>query len=785
MTTLVIVESPAKCKKIESYLGAGYKCIASFGHLRTIGGLGDIDIKNNFGVKYSIIQEKLKLKQIEKLRSEIATAKEVILATDDDREGEAIAWHICDLFELDVSTTKRIVFHEITESAIQNAIRNPRLIDMKLVDAQKARQVMDLLVGFSVSPILWSRLSKHHDNSLSAGRCQTPALRLIYDNYLDIKKSPGTVVYITTGYFTNMNLLFELNKNFTNTQDVSQFLEISKTFSFKGTIGEPKTTFKRAPEPLTTSSLQQLASNELHMSPKDTMRCAQQLYEAGYITYMRTDSKKYSQEFVENVKEYVTSLYGSNYISAGIDGVVVKGKNQKEETKGLIQEAHEAIRPVKINVKKIEGESELVGKPAKLYDLIWKRTLESCMPSAQYQCITVKISAPSGNSVSSSDTYFVRKAEQVVFPGWHIVEDKFEKQSKEFAYFSTMKQDVSLQYKKIESKFTMHELKSHYSEARLVQLLEEKGIGRPSTFASLVEKIQERGYVEKQNVKGKEVEGNDFSLQDGNVSETLVKKEMGAEKNKLVIQPLGIIVIEYLIENFSEFFNYDYTKQMEDKLDFIAKGEESYQDLCAVCNNHLTETTKGLTDEKFCMKIDDVHSLIIGKYGPVVKKQLDAKNVSFLKVKKDIDMNKICKMKELSLEDVLEEGEEQGQTPIGKFNGIDLFIKKGKYGVYAQWGDNKRSLKEVGNRPIENICYQEVLQIMERDNTLDLSKPVGLVRELEPNLSIRSGKYGDYIYYKRPRAKKPDFLKLKGFTHDHRKCDKDLLINWIKQTFNL
>ena len=295
-TSLVIVESPAKCKKIETYLGPGYKVIASFGHLRTITGLESIDIENNFFTNYSIIQEELKLKQIEKIRMEITKADEVIIATDDDREGEAIGWHICDLFGLSITNTKRIIFHEITETAIQIAIAHPKRINMNIVHAQQSRQILDLLVGFTFSPILWNCISKRydkkHDSSLSAGRCQTPALRLVYDNYLDIKDSPGKLVYNTIGYFTNLHYAFELNKQFLTNNEVNDFLEKCKSWEFLCSTTSPKKVIKKPPEPLTTSSLQQLASNELHMSPKETMKYAQQLYEGGYITYMRTDSKK-------------------------------------------------------------------------------------------------------------------------------------------------------------------------------------------------------------------------------------------------------------------------------------------------------------------------------------------------------------------------------------------------------------------------------------------------------------------------------------------------------------
>ena len=625
--SLVIVESPAKCKKIESYLGPGYKVIASFGHLRTISGLESIDINNNFNTKYSVINEDLKLKQIEKIRSEIFKADEVIIATDDDREGEAIGWHICDLFGLSITNTKRIIFHEITEGAIQSAILYPKRINMNLVQAQQSRQILDLLVGFTISPILWNCVSKTHNNSLSAGRCQTPALRLVYENNLDIKQSPGKLVYNTTGYFTSHNLSFELNTQFNTELQVKEFLEICKTWDFIYSLSSPKKTIKKSPEPLTTSTLQQLASNELHMSPKETMKYAQQLYEGGYITYMRTDSKKYSKEFIECVKKFIKNVHGEQYISQTIDNLVVSNsiKTIQEEHKKTVaekkgipppQEAHEAIRPVNINMRSLESSAELQGKTIRLYDLIWKRTLESCMPSAQYNSITSKISAP-------FNTEFVYKAEQPIFLGWQInkipkTED--ESDTKYYLFLQTLKQNVSIKPKKIDSKFTIIELKSHYTEARLVQLLEEKGIGRPSTFASLVDKIQERKYVEKQNITGREIQSNDFVLTDNIVSKFVNKREFGNEKNKLVIQPLGIIVIEFLLDKFDMFFNYDYTKKMEDDLDKIANGHFIWYNLCDTCNDELIKVTNTLQDlKKFSIKIDENHTLIIGKHGPVVK----------------------------------------------------------------------------------------------------------------------------------------------------------------------
>ena len=802
--SLVIVESPAKCKKIEEYLGSGYKVIASFGHLRTINGLEFIDINNNFYTTYSIIQENIKLKQIEKIRSEISNANEVILALDGDREGEAIAWHICELFNLPIGTTKRIIFNEITEKAIQNAIINPTKIDMNLVHAQQARQILDMLVGFSISPILWKCISRKHEGSLSAGRCQTPALRLVYENYLDIKSSPGKELYNTYGYFTNMNLLFELNKQFENKEDAVKFLSECVNYKFSYSVSEPKKTFKKSPEPLTTSTLQQLASNDLHLSPKDTMKYAQQLYENGFITYMRTDSKKYSKEFLEKTMKFISANYEDKYINPNMEGLMIlekdsvsqkdkekektndkkkNKKNKNEQTNDTIapQEAHEAIRPVDINKRNINIDEikDLHQKALKLYELIWKRTLESCMSSAQYNSITAKLPAPLG-------TYFGYRSEQVIFPGWQIVENKFESSNSEYNYLTHLKSETQLNAKKIECKFVIGELKSHYTEAKLVQLLEEKGIGRPSTFASLIDKIQGRGYVEKQNVKGKEIECCDLYLNDnGIIGETITKREFGNEKNKLVIQPLGIIVIEFLLNKFDSFFNYEYTKHMEDDLDLIAKGNKVWSSLCKSCYEELETITNELKDaKKMAFKIDEHHSLIIGKYGPVIKwvDPTNDKNVKFLKVRKDLDMEKLDTTIPIHLDDIIDPSQSDGA--IGKYRGLDLFIKKGKYGLYAQWGQEKSPLKEFGNRPVENITYLEVLSVLDKD-VLDPSKPVGLIRELAPNLNIRTGKFGDYIFYKKPRAKKPEFLKLNGFNDDYKTCNKEILINWIRQTYNI
>jgi DNA topoisomerase-1 len=317
-------------------------------------------------------------------------------------------------------------------------------------------------------------------------------------------------------------------------------------------------------------------------------------------------------------------------------------------------------------------------------------------------------------------------------------------------------------------------------------LLEENGIGRPSTFASLIDKIQERGYVEKKYIKGQEIECVDFISENNNISEKIYTREFGNEKNKLVITPLGIIVIELLLKYFDDFFKYEYTKNMENKLDLIACGEKVWDSLCHECYNDLLLVTKDLKElKKFSIKIDDEHFLIIGKHGPVVKKinLTNKKDVSFLKVKKDLDINKL-NAENVNLNDILD-NETTNDNAIGKYRGCDLFIRNGKYGFYAQWGTNKISLKDFDVPSIDKFNYIDIIQFLDKDTVLDPSKPVGLVRELNNNLSIRNGKYGDYILYKKPRVKKPSFFKLNDFKDNYNTCNKDVLLNWIKQKYNI
>ena len=780
-TTLVIVESPAKCKKIEEYLGPGYKCIASFGHLRELSSLENIKTKENYKPIYTIINQPIKRKQIDLIKKEVAAAYEVILACDADREGEAICFHLCELFGLSMETTKRILFHEITPNAIKESIKNPQKINMHLVQAQQARQVLDLLVGFKITPLLWKYISKNNEHSLSAGRCQTPALKIIYENQQEINNNMEEKTHRITGYFTNLNIPFILNKEFGSEKEVTDFLFGSSTFlNYHYSCSKPEKVFKKQPEPFSTSTLQQKASNEFHYSPKETMKIAQQLYEGGFITYMRTDCKLYSKEFVDCAKEYIIKTWDEKYIIER--GEASTHARVEEED---VDAPHEAIRPTNIELKELPI-TVTDAKQRKLYNCIWENTLESCMAPASYYTICARIEA-------FNKTFFNYKSEQIDFLGWKAVKNvnnvKKTSENKEYHYLQTITPNMILTYKKIVSNVTLKNTKSHYTEARLVQMLEEKGIGRPSTFSSIVEKIQEREYVKKENISGKTILCKEFELENGEVCETESNREFGNEKNKLVIQPLGIMVLEFLEKHFSSLFQYDYTREMEDNLDKVAKGEKIWYSICESCDLEVNDKIQSMKDgkeRKIEYFVDENHVYIIGKHGPVIK-YLDpiTKETSFKSVKKDIDMERL-KEKGYSLDEIVDISKELDQRKkedtfgFGIFENEQVILKKGKYGLYITWGSKKKNLKELGNRPIESIRFEEIEKILQEDSSGDI------IREISDNIQIRKGKKNiDYIFFKTSKMKKPQFFSLNHFKENYRICDKESIQHWIKETYNV
>jgi len=758
--TLLIVESPAKCQKIEGYLGKDkYMCLASFGHIREIeDGLKSIDVDKEFAIKFAIMSSKYA--QVAKLRAAIATADEVILATDDDREGEAIAWHLCQVFNLSVLTTKRIIFHEITEPALRAAVAAPRRIDMSLVLAQQARQVLDLVVGYKISPVLWTYVA--HTN-LSAGRCQTPALRLIYDNYKEIEASTATMVYSVSGIFTKLNLTFNLSREIESPESLELFIRgtaAAPDAGFRATVGASKKASKAPPRPYSTSTLQQAASNDLHLSPKDTMFVAQKLYEQGYITYMRTDSKVYSSDFVKKACDYIRKRFADesttmdeligniSTVSSGSSG---SSSSSKDDAAAA---AHEAIRPTDISRTLLPQSCH--PREHRLYSIIHRNTLESLMAPAICQTITMAISSPVGVMVNGKDTEceYRYTAEQVLKPGWKLVAGGYDKESKEYGYFASIASSssgssdtvLSAPFKKIMTKCSLRNTKSHYTESGLVQLLEKMGIGRPSTFSSLIDKIQERGYVKLQDIRGKSLECREFVLTEYKKIESKTEvREIGGESRKLVIQPLGIIVIEFLLEHFAPLFEYEFTKNMENQLDEIAGGGMVWHELCYKCWFDVAAQLQELKERgvvKEEIHIDDQHSYILGRNGPVIRCRVtdanvdaksdasdDASDVSetihkkpkfiFKSVRPDLEYSKILRG-EYSLAYMLGETNEGGgdggsrtsSAPVavagggrfmGQHQGQDVVIKSGKYGAYVVWGSTNISLKPLlgggGNVP--------------------------------------------------------------------------------------
>ncbi|MAW08585.1 MAG: hypothetical protein CME61_09950 [Halobacteriovoraceae bacterium] len=764
---LVIVESPAKCQKIEKLLGSGYRCVASFGHIRELKGIDAIDVAGDFTPTFTPMASKMK--QISHIRQLMHSASEVIIASDDDREGEAIGWHICEVLKIPVSSTKRIVFHEITGTALRRAVESARVIDMNIVRAQQARQILDMLVGFMISPILWDKISYKTVGSLSAGRCQTPALRLVYDNQKEIDASPGRKVYKTTGYFTNMTIPFVLNFNHTSEDTMVQFLEETVVYKHIYSCSKPRKVIKQPPQPFTTSTLQQAASNELKLSPKKTMDLCQKLYESGLITYMRTDSKTYSMEFIASAKKRVEDKFGPDHVRDDLDSLSERDKGEGTKNEGgnpEAQEAHEAIRPTDITVERAPD-----GPEARLYRLIWRNTLESCMGPALFESVTAKLTAPDLPPGSGASSY-AYTVERVLFLGWKAVAGVTDPEPKEFGLLRSLKPGSVLNYSKISSCVTLKDLGAHFTEARLVQLLEKRGIGRPSTYSSLVDKIQERGYVKKTDIPGTQIRCTDFDLEGDELSETSDMRTFGNERNKLHIQPLGVIVIEFLVSHFDSLFAYEYTRNMENLLDDVASGNLHWTVPCQRCVDEIDKDAAVIESKRISIAIDADHTYMVAKYGPVIKCTTGGKT-TFKKVREDVDIDRL-RRGEYKLVDLIVAGGGDGRD-LGKHEGHSVILRTGKYGAYVDCNGKKTSVRL--ERPIEKIQLEDVVSFLTRKQT-------NVVREIDANTSIRSGQYGDYVFHKVPNASKPVFIKLAPFIKEHgadsyKTCPLETLVEWL------
>jgi DNA topoisomerase-1 len=776
---LVIVESPSKCKKIEEYLGPDYHCVATKGHLRSIDGLKSIDTKNGtFEPKFSIIKEKES--QVSYLNSVIGkfSKENVILASDDDREGEAIAWHICQVFDLPVETTSRIVFHEITKKAVQEAVANPVIVNMKLVHAQHARQVLDMIVGFKISPFLWKYVA-NGSTTLSAGRCQTPALRLVYDNEKARGKENLAIKYKTTASFTSKQVLFELTENYETELDIMSFLEASKTHSHILSVGSPKESSRSPPRPFHTSNLLQTASNVLHIGPKEVMQHCQELYQNGHITYMRTESSQYSKTFLEMAKEFLLKEYTAEYLG---DFNNLENKNAANP--------HEAIRVTDINRRILCTENN---RRNSVYQLIWRNTVESCMSPAVFQMTKITIPA-------AIKGHFEHTVEVPLFLGWKRVAMKgtntiTEEQNTSFAqilWFRSIEQSRKpVPFNWINNEVCIQKGHSHYTEASLIQKLEEMGIGRPSTFASIVETLFERGYVKKKDVEGSPIMCKEFKMYtDHFIEQTIKERVFGNEKNKLVIEPVGITAVEFLTRYFLNLFSYEYTKNMEAELDLISNGEiQEWSLTCRKCHDEIKKLSKTVgAISKEVYPIDEEHSLVFNKFGPTILRKTENEDgvvtSTYLPVKKglNIDLDKWS-------EDAVENGDKYSlddlveikNSCLGSHNGEQVMLKTGRYGLFVEWGaDVSKSIKHI-KKEAKDITLEDVIPYLEGEKV----DGKNILRVLNSTMSIRKGRFGPYAYYKTAEMEKPQFLNIKKFPGMFSTCDKEVLINWLCDTHGI
>jgi DNA topoisomerase-1 len=770
---LMIVESPSKCSKIEGYLGPLYKCIASKGHIREIDGLKSID-KKTFEPTFTIINEKKSHVDFMKTCIQQFKPENVHLASDDDREGEAIAWHICDTFKLSIENTPRIIFHEITKSAILESLNHKTRVNMNLVRAQHARQILDIIVGYKISPTLWKQVYHSKSNSLSAGRCQTPALRLVYDNEKEKEKSESEYLYKTTGTFLSQNITFELNHEFSKKEDVIKFLEDTTTHKHSITFDAVKESFRSAPTPFNTSKLLQFCNNKLGYSPKTTMQLCQNLYQNGHITYMRTDNMKYSDVFIKQLGQSIEKNYGKEYL----------GNFDKLENKDSNANPHEAIRVTDIGKSELPGDS--TPREASLYRLIWRNTMESGMADAKYSVHRTKIRGPLLlQKKTDTALYYENILEIPVFLGWQkVVEDKGSKDKTEtLLFFQSLSEKTKsdVPYQNINSIVVVRKKHKHYTESTLIKRLEDLGIGRPSTFATIVDTVQERGYVKCGDVPGIKMSCDEFILRKGENLETKTsEKTFGQEKNKLVIEPLGILCIELLMEQFDTFFDYGYTRSLEEELDKIVNQTDSWNKVCKTCFNAIDEVLKKIEKkEKIKYQIDDKHEVVFLDNGPVIRsKNSETGKYDYTPIKKDVDFDDI-KTGKCELFDLLAIPSEN----LGKFKDQDVILKTGKYGAYVLIGDKTHSVKDIGIA-LDKISISDVVFFLKLDEEQG-RKPntSNTLRILTKNLSIRKGQYGPYIFYKTDAMKGPAFFNIKKFNKDPLTCDQAELTNWIKTTY--
>lgn len=741
---LVIVESPAKAKTIEKFLGNDYKVLSSYGHIRDLKKKAFSIDTTNFAPQYEIPSEKTKL--VNELKAEAAKAETVWLASDEDREGEAISWHLYEVLGLKPEHTRRIVFHEITKPAILQAIQHPRDIDLNLVNAQQARRVLDRIVGFKLSPVLWKKVKP----ALSAGRVQSVAVRLIVEREREIQQFKSEESYRAIALFTlpggngTGEIKAELNQRFKNEEEAMKFLECCKdaTFTIRDIATRPQ---KRTPAaPFTTSTLQQEAAHKLGFTVAQTMMVAQRLYESGRITYMRTDSVNLSSLCLAASAETVKKMMGERY---------AKTRQYHTKAKGA-QEAHEAIRPTYMDQAEIEGTAQ----ERRLYDLIWKRTIASQMADAEIEKTTAVI------GISGLEPTFVATGEVVKFDGFlKVYKESFDEDPEndtEEGQLPPMAVGNRLERKEIQATQRFSQHPPRYNEASLVKKLEELGIGRPSTYAPTISTIQQREYVTKGDKEGEEKDTLTLTLTDDTISTQHRKSIIGAERGKLIPTDVGTVVNDFLMQYFPEIMDYNFTAEVEKRFDDIAEGKTEWRammkDFYDDFEPEVEKTMNAKAEHKVGERILGTDpasgrpvSVKIGRFGPVVQIGTvdDKEKPRFAQMRKDQSLETIT----------LEEAIDLFKLPreIGTYENKTVTIGTGRFGPYVLHDKKYVSLPK-GSDPMA-VTLEEAIALINDKRQAEVERHLRQFEE-EPELEVLKGRFGPYIAYKGTNYKLPKAL---------------------------
>jgi len=724
---LVIVESPAKAKTIQKFLGNGYVVKSSFGHIRDLQDKKlSVDVEKGFTPEYVIPSDKKKV--VAELKKAAESASTVWLASDEDREGEAISWHLYETLGLKEAQTRRIVFHEITRDAIVNAVRNPRSIDMNLVNAQQARRVLDRLVGFELSPILWRKIQP----KLSAGRVQSVALRLVVEREKEIMGFENEAYYKVEAFFhpaglpASVKVKAVLDTRFKTLEEARAFLQDCIGATFTVSDVEKKEANRYPTAPFTTSTLQQEAARKLHFPVSMTMRVAQSLYERGLITYMRTDSTNLSALALGTAKKFITENFGPEYS---------KPRQFKTHSKGA-QEAHEAIRPTFIENTEIEGTAQ----EQKLYNLIWKRTVASQMADAKVLNTTLRVSS------DKRSERFNAQATQVLFDGFlklYIEGTDNQDPEEEEVMLPDLQVGTPMEEKGIKAECKFTAAPPRYSEATLVKKLEELGIGRPSTYAPTIATLTTgRGYIVKGDKEGRKVAVKELELKNGGISETSRTETVGAERGKLLPQEIGMIVTDYLEKYFTDIMDYDFTANVEKEFDQIASGNLVWNEVIGEFYSPFhKKVDEVLHDGNYShvskdLGTDEEGNKIIakfGKFGPYIQKG-EGEKAQYASLGRDQLIENIT----------LDEALKMFQLPrtVGQYNGVDVIALKGRFGPFLKYGDKNFSLPR-GKDPLK-VTLEECSTII--DEGLNKSAASSVMTEYPDNdIRIINGRYGPYI----------------------------------------